>query len=423
MVTSKEIDPNTVQDDAQTQTSHSQIKQVIGVISAKGGVGKSFITSLLACELTRGNKQVGILDADFFGSSIHKIFGVHGPAKVGQYSFLPLQSQAGVKIISPSCLMEDEEKIIFWKESLAGKVVEELWKEVEWGSLDYLLVDLPPATSELAVSAMKSLPFTGLIIVTTPSGLSNALNTKTVTASQTLGVPVLGIVENMAFYLDSDNGNKEYFFGQNHTEELSKKAEAVTLAHIPFDPEVGELCDAGKIEEVFFDESAALIQSLLQSLASLAEKKASAPKPTNQPQNETSSSPSHPPRQGFSEKVIQLIRSKENVGVLEQPDGQGYYLGSCGDRMQIDLGIVAGRIKKARFLADGCGATFACGTMITKMACSKTLTEAQKLTSEELLIALDGLPDDHLHCAELAVMTLKEAIIDAVEGHGKLKNK
>jgi nitrogen fixation NifU-like protein len=121
--------------------------------------------------------------------------------------------------------------------------------------------------------------------------------------------------------------------------------------------------------------------------------------------------------QPFSDTVMYLIQSRQNVGTLDQPDAQGLFTGSCGDRMQIDLRIMSDRILDARFLADGCGATYACGTMITKMAATKRLTEAQKISPEELIDAVGGLPDDHLHCAELAVMTLREAIIDAVEGH------
>jgi len=125
--------------------------------------------------------------------------------------------------------------------------------------------------------------------------------------------------------------------------------------------------------------------------------------------------------QPFSDTVVHLIRSRENVGTLENPDGQGLFTGSCGDRMQIDLKIIAGRILDAKFLADGCGVTYACGTMITKMAFARKLDEANQITSDELIEALDGLPDDHLHCAELAVMTLREAVIDAVEGHRNRK--
>jgi nitrogen fixation NifU-like protein len=126
--------------------------------------------------------------------------------------------------------------------------------------------------------------------------------------------------------------------------------------------------------------------------------------------------------QAFSDIVVRLIQNKDNVGAFDRPDAEGYFLGSCGDRMQIHLQIVNERILSARFLADGCGATIACGSMITKMACTKTLDEANRITSTELVDALDGLPDDHLHCAELAVMTLREAIIDAIEGQ-KIKSK
>jgi Mrp family chromosome partitioning ATPase len=215
----------------QPAIAHNQINHVIGVISGKGGVGKSFITGLLASSLAQQGYQVGILDADFKGSSIPWMFGLNGPAKIGQYSFVPLQSDSGVKVISTSSLFdnENEDESIIWKESLVGEVIKQLWKEVEWGTLDYLLVDMPPATSEVAVAITQLLPFSGVIIVTMPQELSTKLVNKAVSITQKLDVPILGVVENMAYYLSPETGEKQFIFGQSGGESVASVAKAPLL--------------------------------------------------------------------------------------------------------------------------------------------------------------------------------------------------
>lgn len=414
----------------------NQIKHVIGVMSGKGGVGKSFITGLLASSLARAGYQVGILDADFTGSSIPLMFGLRGPAKTGQYSFVPLQSDSGIKIISTNLLFDNEDQSVIWKESLVGEVIKQLWKEVEWGTLDYLLVDMPPATSEVAVAVMQLLPFIGVIIVTMPQWLSTKIVNKAVYIAQKLDVPILGVVENMAYYLSPDTGKKQFIFGQSGGESVASVAKAPLMTQIPLDPIVAKLCDSGKIEEVVLEESSELGNIFLASVSILEEKTSSlqSKSPNGDLKSSSiggeessegninvdlpSSSQTRQVKQPYSDIVMHLIRSKENMGTLDHPDAQGFFLGSCGDRMQIDLRIIADRIIEAKFMADGCGVTIACGSMITKMACSKTLDQVRQITPEELLSVLGGLPLDHEHCAELAVMTLREAVIDAIEGHG-----
>lgn len=419
MVSSNASSPKENIETEQAKSSHNQIKQVIGVMSSKGGVGKSFVTGLLACGLAKEGYQVGILDADFTGSSIPMLFGLHGPVKVGQYSFIPLQSSLGIKIISTNLLFEDEGQSIIWKESLVGKVIEELWKEVEWGTLDYLFVDMPPATSEVAVAIMQSLPFKGVVIVTTPQVLATNIVKKAIFIAQRIGVHILGIVENMAYYRSPETGKAQYLFGQCQGESVANSANAPLLGQLPIDPKVSQFCDLGKIEDVMLGESSTLITSFLESLSVVKD----IPTFPSAVQNNGSLSFPQIAHVGntFSDNVIRLIQNKENMGELDHPDAQGLYLGSCGDRMQIDLRISEKKILEAKFLADGCGATMACGSMITKMVCSKTLDEAGKITAEDLLTALGGLPEDHKHCAELAVMTIREAVIDALEGHATNK--
>jgi len=406
--------------------SHRDIKQVIGVTSSKGGVGKSFVTGLLASELVRMGARVGILDADFAGSSIPLFLGLRGPLKTGEYSFLPLQTPSGMKVISANFLLEDETQVVIWKEALVGKVVEELFKEVEWGTLDYLLIDLPAATSEASVSMMRVIPFDGVVVVTQPQSLSTKIVAKTVQIMQKIGVDIIGVVENMSFYLNSDSDERLHLFGAMHTDSLFIDANAPILSRIPFRPEISALCDAGRIESVVLPESRALCEALLDSLSKITaatqtseagqDAGVMAEEQNEQEALDFSQEMTHT-GQYFSDVVVQLIRNRDNMGAFDHPDAQGHFLGKCGDRMQIDLQLVGERILGAKFLSEGCGATLACGSMITKMACLKTLQEAEKIKPDELIVALGGLPEDHLHCAELAVMTLREAVIDAIEGH------
>ncbi len=367
------------------------------------------------------------------------LFGLHGPAKIGQYSFLPLQSQTNIKIISMNILYNNEDQSVIWKESLTGEVINLLCSEIEWGALDYLLIDMPPATSEAGVTIMESLTINGVIIVTTPQKMTTQIVNKAVATVQKIGIPILGVVENMAYYLMPDTDEKQFIFGQYCGESVAEVAQAPILAQIPFDPMATKICDLGKIEEVSLDESSQFVDAFLKSLLDLPEIEAS-PKLVYQntgventcvcstqqgfidEESEDggfSSSQFDQICEPYSDIVMQLIHKKENMGTLDGPDAQGFFIGSCGDRMQIDLQIVSGRILDAGFVADGCGVTIACGSMITKMACSKNLDEAKQITPEDLLTVLGGLPDNHKHCAELAVMALREAVIDAEEGHGQ----
>lgn len=387
--------------------NRNAITHTIAVMSSKGGVGTSFVTGLLASGLAAKGHRVGILDADFTGSSIPLFFGLQGAAKIGEYSFVPHQSKSGIKIISPNLLFERDDNSIVWKEALMGQVIDQLWREVEWGTLDYLLVDMPRATSEVAVAVMQSLPFTGAVIVTTPQVINTRIVVRTIQIVQKVNVHILGVVENMAFYPSPITGKREYIFGQSRVESIANSAHAPILASLPLDPLTANLCDQGNIEDAMPDHAVGMIETFLDLVSEYEKENPAAVQARRNLTN----------RGYFSNVVMELIRSKENVGSLENPDAQGLFLGSCGDRMQIDLRVRNGKITDAKFMANGCGATYACGSMITRMAVSKSLEEAREISSEEVITALDGLPEDHTHCAELAVMTLREAVVDAVEGH------
>ena len=410
------------------------INKVIGVTSAKGGAGRSFISGLLAVELNKKGYVVGILDANFTGSSIPSLFGQKGPVSMGRSSFLPLETDLGIKLLSANLLVDEENNMIIWKEALAGKVIEELYREVEWGTLDYLIVDLPPTASEITVSILQTIPFDAMVFVNQPQGLSARLNARGIRIVKEMGLDIAGIVENMSYHFDHATGKKAPIFGTESTGTLAASVQLPVLGCIPYLAENALLCDQGKMEAVSLPEGEAFCETFEAALFDLEERAlqraieaqakpepepVAEPKPVDQGEPEISGVPEEiaPADQYFSDTVIHLIRSQYNVGTLDKPDAQGHFLGSCGDRMQIDLKIVKQRIMDAKFIADGCGATLACGSMITRMATTKTLEEAQRIQADELINALDGLPDDHLHCAELAVMTLREAVIDAIEGH------
>ena len=376
---------------------YNRIRRVVAVMSGKGGVGKSLITGLLATALAQECYQVGILDADITGPSIPMLFGLHGPVEPGPVGIRPLQSRTGIKVISMNLLLVSEDQPVIWRGPLVGKAITQLWGDVMWGDLDYLLVDLPPGTSDASLTTMQSLPVDGIIMVTTPQRLASMVVRKAIHMAQAVKTPIVGVVENMAFFNCPDSGKKHNIFGPSHSEEVTSASSAPLLASLPLDPQVAAMCDAGKIEDVILEEIPALLEAFLKIANIHVEDHIIGNK-------------------SFSAKARQLIESPENIGRLENPDASGKILGWCGDTMQIDLRLTDDIIQEARFTTDGCEATIACGCMITQMVRSKTLTEVQQITPKDLIAALEGLPEDHEHCAELAINTLREAIKNANDG-------
>jgi len=328
-----------------TAANYNHIQYVVAVMSGKGGVGKSFVTGLLASSLAKEGYQVGILDADITGPSIPMLFGLHGPVDSGEFGIQPLQSKTGIKIISMNLLLPNEDTPVIWRGPLISKVIKQLWGDVMWGKLDYLLIDLPPGTSDAALTIMQSLPLKGVIMVTTPQGLAAMIVNKAVHMAQTVGVPILGIVENMAYYRCPDTGKKHFIFGQSHGDSVSKVAHAPVLAQIPINPDVAELCDSGKIEEVILDESPALIQALEKILP--VEGKIKPFHNSEMNSNKNPASLTIDPKmalpviqadtsnvtgqafmgKGYSEKARQLIKNKENLGCFETPDARAKFKG------------------------------------------------------------------------------------------------
>jgi len=240
--------------DEGTAAKYNHIQHVVAVMSGKGGVGKSLVTGLLASALSKEGYKVGILDADITGPSIPMLFGLQGPVELGPVGIRPFQSKTGIKVISMNFLLPSEDQPVIWRGPLIGRAITQLWGDVMWGDLDYLLVDLPPGTSDAALTTMQSLPVQGIVIVTTPQSLAAMIVRKAVHMAQTIGVPIVGVVENMSYFVCPDTGNRHFIFGPSHVSEVTTTANTPLLAQLPINPDVSVFCDGGRVEEVDLPE-------------------------------------------------------------------------------------------------------------------------------------------------------------------------
>lgn len=240
-----------ISETGEKQSSHndSNVKKVVAIMSGKGGVGKSSITSLFALKLSRHGCKVGIIDADITGPSIPKIFGVNKRIETSGGKMLPAVTSGGVKIVSMNLLLEQEDDPILWKGPKAGGAVKQFWKDVDWGELDYLLIDLPPGTSDVPLAVLKSLPVDGIIVITSPQDLALMVVKKAVKMASRLGIPILGLVENMS-YIKCPHCQEEYdIFGPSHAKESAAVIGVPLLGVVPIDTELTRLSDQGKVEE------------------------------------------------------------------------------------------------------------------------------------------------------------------------------
>ena len=226
----------------------SSIKRVIGVVSGKGGVGKSTVTAMLAVLLERRGLRVGILDADVTGPSIPKIFGVHEQATSDGEVIFPAESKTGIKMMSVNLLLPDETDPVVWRGPIIGGTVKQFWTDVAWGEIDVLMVDMPPGTGDVALTVFQSLPLDGVIIVTTPQDLVSMVVQKAVKMAGMMNIPVLGVVENNSWFVCSECGKKHMIFGESHAEEVCAQYGLKLLAQLPISPDLAGLCDDGMIE-------------------------------------------------------------------------------------------------------------------------------------------------------------------------------
>jgi Mrp family chromosome partitioning ATPase len=227
----------------------NRVGQLVAVMSGKGGVGKSSVTALLATALQRQGLHVGVLDADITGPSIPKMFGITGPVRGIPLGILPIETQTGIKVISTNLMLKEEDMAVVWRGPIVGNTIKQFWSDVAWGKLDYLLIDLPPGTSDATLTVLQAFPLDGVVMVATPQSLSSMVVRKTVHMSQMLKVPVFGIVENMSYFEAPDTGTRYHIFGDSHTQEIADLAEAPIIGYLPIDPEMTRLADAGQIEE------------------------------------------------------------------------------------------------------------------------------------------------------------------------------
>ena len=226
---------------------HSRVKKVIGVVSGKGGVGKSMTSALLACAMARRGYHCGILDADITGPSIPRLFGVKGPATGDGESINPVSSRTGVEIMSINLLLDDPEAPVVWRGPVIAGAVKQFWQEVVW-DVDFLFVDMPPGTGDVPLTVFQTLPVDGIVIVSSPQELVGMIVGKAVQMAQMMHVPILGLVENMSYAVCPDCGKHINVFGDSHVDEVAAKHHLPVLAKCPIDPQLAALSDAGMIE-------------------------------------------------------------------------------------------------------------------------------------------------------------------------------
>jgi len=245
----------------------NSIGNVIAVMSGKGGVGKSLVTGLLGVALSRLGKDVGILDADITGPSIPTMFGLSNTRPSGSDSgIIPVLSKNGISIMSINLVLPHEDDAVIWRGPLIGKAIQQFWDDVLWGNLDYLIVDLPPGTADAPLTVMQSLPVRGVIIVLSPQELANMVVRKAVKMVDQMKVPIIGVVENMSYFVLPDSGKKLELFGKSKGEEMAKLAGAPLLAQIPIDPSLAELCDKGEVERYSTETFDTLSKNISQVL-------------------------------------------------------------------------------------------------------------------------------------------------------------
>ena len=226
----------------------SNVKKVIGVVSGKGGVGKSLVTSMLASAMQARGNSCAVLDADITGPSIPKSFGIKDRAKADESGLLPEESKTGIKIMSINLLLENEESPVVWRGPVISGVIQQFWKDVAWGDVDYMFVDMPPGTGDVSLTVFQNLPVDGIVIVTTPQDLVTMIVKKAFNMAKLMNIPVLGLVENMSYIVCPDCGKEFRIFGESKIDEIAAELGVPVLAKLPIDPKTASLVDKGAIE-------------------------------------------------------------------------------------------------------------------------------------------------------------------------------
>lgn len=234
--------------------AHSRVKKVIGVVSGKGGVGKSSVTSLLALAKQREGYKVAILDGDITGPSIGRIFGVENKQVLSNgKEFTPVESSQGIKIMSTNLLLESNDTPVIWRGPVLAGMIKQFWSDVMWGDVDYMFVDMPPGTGDVPLTVFQSLPLDGIIIVTSPQELVGMIVSKAVNMAKKMDVDIIGIVENMSYVKCPDCDKKIYMFGKSHSQEVADRYQLPLLGQLPIDSELTQLSDQGYVENYHSD--------------------------------------------------------------------------------------------------------------------------------------------------------------------------
>ncbi|MDO5350416.1 MAG: Mrp/NBP35 family ATP-binding protein [Lachnospiraceae bacterium] len=243
----------------------SSVKKVIGIVSGKGGVGKSLVTSMLAVAMNRKNKRTAILDADITGPSIPKAFGLDDEM-VGTTSdgalMMPVRTMNGIQVMSANLLLDHATDPVIWRGPVIAGAVKQFWSETLWKDIDYMFVDMPPGTGDVPLTVFQSLPVDGIIIVASPQELVSMIVAKAVNMAKKMDIPILGVVENMSYLVCPDCGKKISVFGESRIDEVAARQGVKVLAKLPIDPKVAELVDAGKIEYVQEDWLAEAVKAV-----------------------------------------------------------------------------------------------------------------------------------------------------------------
>ena len=232
------------------QNENSNIKHVIGIVSGKGGVGKSFVTGSIANMMAAKGYKVGILDADITGPSIPKMYGIKGPAMANDNGIYPMETKNGIKIMSINLLLPTEDTPVIWRGPVIANTVKQFWTDVIWGDIDYLFVDMPPGTGDVPLTVFQSLPVNGVVIVTSPQDLVKMIVKKAYTMAEMMKVPVLGIVENYSFVKCPDCGTEIKIFGESHIDEIAAELNVTVLGKMPIDPALASKADSGAFDEI-----------------------------------------------------------------------------------------------------------------------------------------------------------------------------
>ena len=246
---------------------NSSVKKVIGVVSGKGGVGKSMTSALLACAMARRGYHCGILDADITGPSIPKTFGVHGQLEGCEEGIIPARSEGDVQMISINLVLPHEDDPVIYRGPIIAETVKQFWSDVVWDDVDFLFVDMPPGTGDVPLTVFQSLPVDGIIVVTSPQDLVSMIVGKAVKMAKMMNIPVLGIVENYSYLECPDCGKHISVFGESHVDEVAAHYELPVLAKLPIDPKLAEAVDAGRIEDAKLPDALSGALTTVEGLA------------------------------------------------------------------------------------------------------------------------------------------------------------